>query len=109
MPTRIAGGLHVCRIQKQGDEQVQRDGRPRAGVVLRYTLPHTPKLNPIEPQWAAIKGGVGGTYFGDFGSMQICIKKALENGEITVVRLQEYMTDPASPRGDTGVEVICTA
>ena len=79
------------------------------GVVLRYILPHTPQLNPIEPQWAAIKGGVDGTYFGDFGSMQICIKKALENGEIPVVRLQEYMTDPASPRGDTGVEVICAA
>lgn len=68
-------------------------------IVLRYTLPHTPQLNPIEPQWAAVKGGVGSTYFGDFASMQQCIKDALENGEIPVVRLQEYMTDLAS-RGE---------
>lgn len=40
------------------------------GAVLGHTLPHTPQPNPIGPQWAAIKGGVGGTCFGDFGSMQ---------------------------------------
>ena len=78
-------------------------------VVLKYILPYTPQLNPIEPQWAAIKGGVGGTYFGDFGSMQTCIKDALENGEVPVVRLQEYLTDPASRRGETSAKVICTA
>ena len=79
------------------------------GVVPGHTLPHTPQLNPIEPQWAAIRGSVGGTYFGDFGSMQICIKKALENGEIPVVRLQECLTDPTSPRGGAGIKVIRTA
>ena len=42
-------------------------------IVLRHILPHTPQLNPIEKQWSAIKGGVGGTYFRDFGSMQTCI------------------------------------
>ena len=35
-------------------------------VVLKYNLPHTPQLNPIEPQWLVIKGAVGGAYFGDF-------------------------------------------
>ena len=77
-------------------------------AVLRHILPYTPQLSPIGPQWAATKGGVGGTYFGDFGSMQRCIRDALENGEIPVVRLQEYLTDTASPRGDASVKVICT-
>ena len=39
--------------------------------------------------------------------MQACIKKALENGEIPVVRMQEYLADPASPRGAPRAEVIC--
>ena len=49
-------------------------------VVLKYILPHTPQLNPIEMQWLVVKGAVGGTYFGDFESMQKAIKCALERG-----------------------------
>lgn len=76
-------------------------------IVLKYTLPHTPQLNPIEPQWSSIKGAVGGTYFGDFEHMQIAIKHALERGEIPVVRLQEYMLGPTPPEGPPRVQVIC--
>ena len=76
-------------------------------IVLKYTLPHTPQLNPIEPQWLVIKGAVGGAYFGDFESMQRCIARALERGEIPVVRLQEYMLGPTPPEGPPRVQVIC--
>ena len=75
-------------------------------VVLKYTLPHTPQLNPIEPQWLVVKGAVGGAYFGDFESMQLCIARALERGEIPVVRLQEYMLGPTPPEGPPRVQVI---
>ena len=76
-------------------------------VVLKYTLPHTPQLNPIEMQWLVIKGAVGGTYFGDFESMQKAIKQALERGEMPVVRLQKYMLGPTSPKDLPSVEIIC--
>ena len=76
-------------------------------VVLKYNLPHTPQLNPIEPQWLVMKGAVGGTYFGDFESMQIAIKNALERMEIPVVRLYEYMRGPTPPDGPPRVQVIC--
>ena len=76
-------------------------------IILRYILPHTPQLNSIEPQWDAVKSGIGGTYYGSFEKMQQSVKKALENGEIPVVRPQKYMMIPDFERGDTRAEVIC--
>ena len=76
-------------------------------VVLKYILPHTPQLNPIELQWCVTKGGTGGAYHGDFDALQLCIKEALENGDIPVVQLQEYMRSGKLRKGPIKVEIIC--
>ena len=104
-------GKVYCLMDNAGANKsftVQKRVRDMKGdMVLKYTLPHTPQLNPIEMQWLVVKGAVGGTYFGDFASMQKTIKQALERGEIPVVRLQEYMLGPTPSKDPPSVEVIC--
>ncbi len=44
------------------------------GVVLRYTLPHTPQLNPIEPQWNVLRRMMlAGRYFASVEDLRAVI------------------------------------
>lgn len=76
-------------------------------IVIKYTLPHTPQLNPIELQWSCVKGCVDGIYFESFEAMQQYIKNALESGQIPVVKLQKYLSGSDARKGPPSVEVVC--
>ena len=76
---KVVHAARQYRFQQQSQSEKSRGGHERRGGA-KYNLPHTPQLNPIEPQRLVVKGAVGGTYFGDFQSMQIAIRNAMERG-----------------------------
>ena len=61
-------------------------------IVLKYFLPYTPELNPVEVQWRGIKKGTANTPCGGTEEMKGSIGAMLGNGEVRVVKMVDYLT-----------------
>ena len=61
-------------------------------VVIKYFLPYTPELNPIEIQWRDIKKSTANQYFSNCVEMRDIIRCVLNSREVKVVKLFDYLT-----------------
>ena len=78
----------TCKDMK--DHIVKMNG----SVEMLHIPPHTPQLNPIEIQWREIKVGIADLFFGDMDKMKKTIKQMLDDKEIPIVKLFDWLLPP---------------
>ena len=57
--------------------------RYKGRIVLKYFLPYTPELNPVEVQWRGIRKGTAGTPCGGTEEMKGSIGAVPGDGEVS--------------------------
>ena len=61
-------------------------------IQIRYFLPYTPELNPIEGQWRMMKKATANTLYKNTTDMKKAMRKMLASGEIARVKMSHYLT-----------------
>ena len=72
----------VCRCLREMNGDIQ----------IRYFLPYTPELNPIEVQWRIMKKATANTLYDTVDAMIDSICKMIRSGEIRKAKMSHYLT-----------------
>lgn len=56
-------------------------------VQIRYFLPYTPELNPIEGQWRLVKKATANTLYENTSDMASAIRRMIMSGEIIKAKM----------------------
>ena len=85
--------MYVDNASHRKSKKVQEALKSFGGnVLLKYFLPYTPELNPVETQWRGIKKGTANVLYEGTEEMQKSIRTMLGNGEIKIVKMASYLT-----------------
>lgn len=60
-------------------------------VQIRYFLPYTPELNPIEGQWRIVKKATANTLYENTSDMANAIWRMIMGGEIIKAKMSHYL------------------
>ena len=59
-------------------------------IQVRFLLPYTPELSPIEPQWTGCKKWVNSTPLENLAHLSKGLKTAINQGVVKIVKLHDY-------------------
>ena len=75
-----SGAVRECLEEMGGD------------IQIRYFLPYTSELNPIEGQWRNVKKATANTLYENTSDMASAIRRMIASGEIIKATMSHYLT-----------------